>query len=210
MRKDKISSRVARSQAGQKLFGRDWIGKLGKKEYQLVREYGPRRVVYRVDGEMLYREIVPRIPKSLAAKVDSAVGRHIRSDLQQTRVYFWLLSHGFDCAQHDHFDRAAFDAVLVTAKAFETGNSALPQPGDYNLAPRVQPPRKRGRPTVIGPQIEQQMRKDIDDGRLTRQALSREKKSVLAKQYGCSPNWADEMRKKVLSDFRANGITDPK
>jgi hypothetical protein len=200
-RKATISSEIARSQAGQKLYGRDWIGRLDDADFQLVREYGPRRAVYHVDGQMLYREIVPRCKSSLVSKVDQAIGRFRRADLQATRVYFWLLSLGFDCSQNDKFDRAAVEAALITAKPFEIGGG-MPQPRDYDAPPRTWLRQKRGRPGIKGAQAKQQMIAEINTGKLTLQELERETKRALGARYGCSANWADEKRKQVLFEYR--------
>jgi hypothetical protein len=201
LRKATISSELARSRAGQRLYGRDWIGKLDDADFELVREYGPRRAVYRVDGQMLYREIVPRCKSSLASKVDQAIGRFHRADLQATRVYFWLLSRGFDCSQHDEFDRGAVEAELITAKPFEIGR-AMPQPRDYDEKPRTWLRQKRGRPGSKGALAKERMIAEINAGTLTLQELERETKRALGARLGCSANWADEMRQQVLFEFR--------
>jgi hypothetical protein len=209
-RKATISSEIARSQAGQRLYGRDWIGRLDDADFQLVREYGPRRAVYRVDGQMLYREIVPRCESNLASKVDRAIGRHHRADLQAARVYFWLLSRGFDCSQNDEFDRASFEAALLMATPFEIGR-AMPEPPDpqemSRPMPRARPPRKRGRRGVKGALVKARMIADLDARELTLAELKDNTKRALGRRYSCSPNWADEMRKRVLFDYRGELLT---
>src|SRR5262249_31576767 len=88
MRQKTISRHIAWSRTGQRLFGADWIGKLPDKEYRLVQEFGPRRATYRIDGALAYRNIVPRVKRALTKEINYAIGLHVRSDLQRTRVFF--------------------------------------------------------------------------------------------------------------------------
>jgi hypothetical protein len=175
-----------RERAGTLIFGADWISGLTDQQYELLRTYPLEpRDVHRTDGTTTSLPHVDPVPARLASKIDHAPGRWLRLDAQITTVDSWLQARGVFDHPAKTIDRKWFGTLIrvETRKQKKTGA----------------PERRLGRPAQILPRVMSDMRRQIDEGKLTNTTLADLPEKELASQFSASRASAREARRRVLN-----------
>jgi hypothetical protein len=185
-----ISLNEMRERVGPVLFGEDWIGEATDGDWKLITgDYGIKQGDRRTaDGIRKIPTIKP-CPKTLAPKLERALGRHARADAQYSAVDSWLEDHlGFLSTA----DRKLFNKALNKERRdVQAAPSQKPQPGP--------------KPKVL-PRIMAAMTTDLNDKNLSRDQLEKMPDKELEFRYQARRQSAREARKRVLSATRKKPI----
>jgi hypothetical protein len=174
---DEMRERVARL-----IFGDDWIGGLTDDQHQLLKQYAPEpKAVVRTDKSVAHLNHVAKCPAGLSDKLDQAMGRLMRRDAQYVTVDSWIQDRGFPVDPRVDGDRKAFNKAVR----------------DYqNDAPAAAP--SRGRKAKVQPRVEQDMRDDLNSGKLTRDRLASMLEKEMEDRYRASRDTVRKARTAVL------------
>ncbi|MGX4772018.1 hypothetical protein ACWAUC_19785 [Bradyrhizobium guangdongense] len=172
-----VRAAAARALAGRALFGDDWIGKLTKRELDLLSgPYGPQRKTLS-NGRSI--TIVSPCPPNLRHKLDAAIGRAERAYLQEATVIDLLHDNGFSDLG-SKFDKNLFDQFLETI-----------------CRPKAEAARGAGKPRDLIEGIKIRMASDMRDGI----DIKTMKQKELVAKYGGSRGTAAKARQEVLEKY---------
>jgi hypothetical protein len=184
-----ISLNEMRERVGPVLFGEDWIGEATDGDWKLITgDYGIKQGDRHTADGIRKKPTIKPCPKTLAPKLERALGRHARADAQYSAVDSWLEDLGFLWTA----DRKLFNKALNKEKT--DAQAAPPQKNQPGPKPKVLP------------RIMAAMTTDLNDKKLSRDQFEKMPDKELEFRYEARRQSVREARKRVLLATREKPI----